>query len=44
MAPDQQYPKFFQDGTQTDRWYLMEKPGLKLSKMIGIEEVMADEE
>jgi hypothetical protein len=31
MAPDRRYPEFFQDGSQLDRWYLVEKPGLKLS-------------
>ena len=43
MAPDPRYPECFQDGTQTDRWYLMEKPGLKLSQMMGIEEVAIEE-
>lgn len=33
MAPDPQYP--FTDGTETDRWFLMEKPGLKLSQYLG---------
>ena len=31
MAPDQRYAKMVQDGTETDRWYLTEKPGSKLS-------------
>ncbi|KAL1681733.1 hypothetical protein EV122DRAFT_287879 [Schizophyllum commune] len=30
MAPDPSYGKFHQDGTENNRWYLMEKPGLKL--------------
>ncbi|KAI4293979.1 hypothetical protein K525DRAFT_291554 [Schizophyllum commune Loenen D] len=30
MAPDPSYGKFHQDGTEDNRWYLMEKPGLKL--------------
>lgn len=43
MAPDQQYSKTFQDGSQNDRWYLMEKPGLKLSASVGVEEVIVEE-
>src|SRR6202453_1448493 len=33
LAPDKQYGKFFQDGTEDDRWYMLEKPGLKLSQV-----------
>ena len=43
MAPDPTYQKFYQDGTEVDRWYLTEKPGLKLSQMIGIEEDAVEE-
>ncbi|KIM38895.1 hypothetical protein M413DRAFT_447578 [Hebeloma cylindrosporum] len=28
MIPDKQYRKFIQDGTEGDRWQLVEKPGL----------------
>ena len=31
MAPDKQYGKSIQDGTEGNRWYLMERPGLKLT-------------
>jgi hypothetical protein len=43
LAPDHQYGKFFQDGTETDRWYMSEKPGLKLSQTVGLEEIMTEE-
>jgi hypothetical protein len=35
MAPDQRYQQLYGDA---DRWYLMEKPGLKLTRWCGIEE------
>ncbi|KAJ7450377.1 hypothetical protein FB451DRAFT_1285800, partial [Mycena latifolia] len=37
MAPDERYKTRFHDGTEVDRWYLMEKPGLKLSERVGLE-------
>ena len=43
LALDQRYPLFFNDGSEVDRWYLMEKPGLKLSQMIGLDVLMTDE-
>jgi hypothetical protein len=43
LAPDTQYGKSFQDGSENDRWYLMEKPGLKLSLAVGREEILTDE-
>ncbi|KAJ7574951.1 hypothetical protein C8J56DRAFT_1064098 [Mycena floridula] len=38
VIPDQQYGKVHQDGTEKDRWYLGERPGLKLLAMIGLAE------
>lgn len=43
MAPDQRYKLFCQDGSENDRWYLMEKPGVKLSHMIGEDKTMTEE-
>lgn len=43
LAPDRQYGKFFQDGTEDDRWYLSEKPGLKISQAVGLEELLEEE-
>ena len=40
MARDVNYPE--QDGTENDRWYLMEKPGLKLSPFLDDVEVEDD--
>lgn len=42
MAPDERYKTRFQDGTELDRWFCMEKPGLKLSERVGLEEFLAD--
>ncbi|KAJ7116179.1 hypothetical protein C8R46DRAFT_931187, partial [Mycena filopes] len=44
MAPDERYKTRFLDGTENDRWYLMEKPGLKLSERVGLEELLTEEE
>ena len=33
MAPDTRYGISIQDGTQHRRWYLMERPGLKLTEL-----------
>jgi hypothetical protein len=33
MAPDKQYQNSIQDGTENNRWYLMERPGLKLTEL-----------
>ena len=35
LAPDKQYGKFIQDGTEDNCWYMSEKPGLKLSQAVG---------
>jgi hypothetical protein len=43
MAPNERYKTRFHDGTETDRWYLMEKPGLKLSERVGLEELLSEE-
>lgn len=44
MAPDERYKTRFHDGTEVDRWYLMEKPGLKLSERAGIDELLDSED
>ncbi|KAL0565286.1 hypothetical protein V5O48_016737 [Marasmius crinis-equi] len=38
MAPDPRYGKFFQDGTEDNRYFMMSKPGVKTMSFIGIEE------
>lgn len=38
IAPDQMYPRRHNDGSEQNRYYLMEKPGAKLSSMIGLYE------
>jgi hypothetical protein len=44
IAPDPRYPLFFHDGTEVDRWYLMQKPGKRrLSLWAESEEPMTDE-
>lgn len=43
MAPDIQYASLHQDGTELDRWYMMEKPGIKIGHMAGEEEFMSEE-
>lgn len=43
MAPDPRYPLFFQDGSERDQWYLMQKPGKKLAGIVGFEEPITDE-
>ncbi|KAJ7705824.1 hypothetical protein B0H16DRAFT_1346030 [Mycena metata] len=44
LAPDQQYPKVHHDGSELNRWYLMEKPGLKLLERMEVAEVLVAEE
>lgn len=39
IAPDQMYPRWHNDGSEQNHYYLMEKPGAKLSSMIGLYEV-----
>lgn len=34
MVPDSAYGKWKQDGTERDRWLLVEKPGLKITQRI----------
>ena len=36
MAPDTQYP--YRDGTEGDRWYMMQKPGRKLCSLLDTHE------
>ncbi|KAJ7244471.1 hypothetical protein C8J57DRAFT_1191344 [Mycena rebaudengoi] len=45
MAPDEQYAQFQEreEGSEQDRWFLMEKPGLKLLAMLGLSEDVTDE-
>lgn len=43
MGPDEQYRHYRDDESAEDRWFLMEKPGLKLAQMAEYEEDMADE-
>jgi len=43
MAPDKQYGKLYQDGTENDCWYMSEKPGLKLSQMVGQGEILTND-
>lgn len=38
MAPDKIYQHHFKDGTEHDRWFLVEKPGLKLMGLMGTAE------
>ncbi|KAF8149308.1 hypothetical protein K438DRAFT_2086792, partial [Mycena galopus ATCC 62051] len=44
MAPDEQYtlvpPEHRPPGSEADRWFLMEKPGLKLAQLTGYEDDM----
>jgi hypothetical protein len=40
LAPDKQYVKFIQDGTEDDHWYMSEKPGLKLSQTVGRAQIL----
>jgi len=39
MAPDKQYGKLYQDGTEN----MSEKPGLKLSQMVGQGEILTND-
>lgn len=43
MAPDPMYCLRYHDGTEKDRWFLMEKFGAKISAMVGYEEVAGEE-
>ncbi|KAJ7686204.1 hypothetical protein B0H17DRAFT_1160683 [Mycena rosella] len=40
LAPDEQYAKLYKDGSEVNRFYLMEKPGLKLMEMMGVLETV----
>lgn len=37
MAPDPRYGQVHNDGSEVNRYFLMEKPGLKLASMIGMD-------
>lgn len=41
MAPDKRYGISYHDGTEVNRWFLMEKRGLKVSSMVGLHEDIA---
>ncbi|KAJ6471244.1 hypothetical protein C8R47DRAFT_1297643 [Mycena vitilis] len=43
MAPDHQYQLYRQDGSEIDRWHLMEKPRLKLASWSGRTENMEED-
>jgi hypothetical protein len=43
MGPDEQYRHFRNDESAEDRWFLMEKPGLKLAQMTGYTENWDDD-
>ncbi|KAJ7783928.1 hypothetical protein DFH07DRAFT_727206 [Mycena maculata] len=43
LAPDEQYANTYHDGSELNRWYLMEKPGLKLMAMMGIGQELVPE-
>ncbi|KAF8978516.1 hypothetical protein BDQ17DRAFT_1394725 [Cyathus striatus] len=36
MAPDPRYSLFFRDGTEKDRWFLMQKPMQRISAMLDL--------
>ncbi|KAL1681219.1 hypothetical protein EV122DRAFT_288242 [Schizophyllum commune] len=42
MAPDTTYGMRIQDGTENNRWFMMEKPGLKVSLLTGTVEPQND--
>ena len=43
MAPDLIYPNFFHDNSTSSRFFLMEKPGLKLLTMVGLDGEVEEE-
>ncbi|KAK1216301.1 hypothetical protein PQX77_021077 [Marasmius sp. AFHP31] len=43
MAPDPRYKHAVQDGTEVDRWFMMEKPGLKILSLQGYKEAADNE-
>ncbi|KAJ7763531.1 hypothetical protein DFH07DRAFT_738770 [Mycena maculata] len=43
LAPDEQYARDYHDGSEHNRYFLMEKPGLKLMKMLGVEQELVPE-
>lgn len=42
MIPDHSYGLSHRDGTEGDRWFLMEKLGIKMSLMIGVDEFSSE--
>jgi hypothetical protein len=44
MAPDPRYPLFYHDGSEVDRWYLMQKPGRNIFALAGVEESVSEVE
>jgi hypothetical protein len=43
LAPDHQYANYRTDGSELDRWLLMEKPGLKLASYIAGDDDMDED-
>lgn len=44
LAPDPRYRTRYHDGSEVNRYYCMEKPGLKLSQQIGLGETILEED
>lgn len=44
MAQDPIYRELYQDGTEDNRWFCVEKPGLKIDEMTGYNEEDENEE
>ncbi|KZP29720.1 hypothetical protein FIBSPDRAFT_815810 [Athelia psychrophila] len=44
LAPDPRYGTRYHDGSEVNRYYRMEKPGLKLSQQIGLGETILEED
>ena len=38
MAPDPIYKQIYQDGSENDRWFCVERPGLKINEITGYRE------
>ncbi|KAJ6588756.1 hypothetical protein B0H19DRAFT_1302248 [Mycena capillaripes] len=43
MAPDMQYEHYRRDGSEIDRWFMMEKPGLKLASWTAASDSMEED-
>jgi hypothetical protein len=38
MAPDPIYKQIYQDGSENDRWFCVERPGFKINEITGYRE------